>query len=32
MQVNGPLGGGKDGSKCRAKNAHDQDPSHGTSD
>jgi hypothetical protein len=32
MQIDGPLGGGKDGSKCGAKNAQDQDPNHGTSD
>ncbi|KAF7122075.1 hypothetical protein CNMCM5793_000030 [Aspergillus hiratsukae] len=32
MQIDGPLGGGKDGSKCGAKNAKDQDPNHGTSD
>ncbi|KAF7183186.1 hypothetical protein CNMCM7691_003021 [Aspergillus felis] len=32
MQVDGLLGGGKDGSKCRVKNAHDEDPNHGTSD
>jgi hypothetical protein len=32
MQVDGLLGGGKDGSKCGLKYAHDQDPNHGTSD
>lgn len=32
MKIDGPLGGGKDGSKCGAKNAKDQNPNRRSSD